>query len=68
MLFGNRFFQVSSDFSATVQSPVRHHQLMTDEQRRVTAFLALNAGVIALALAMFARFGIDLSSLFGSLN
>lgn len=32
---------------------------MTDEQKRVTAFLALNAGVIAFAIAMFAKFGIN---------
>tara|TARA_B100000524_G_C23545565_1_gene332876 strand:+ start:206 stop:334 length:129 start_codon:yes stop_codon:yes gene_type:complete len=41
---------------------------MTDEQKLITAFLALNAGVIALAILGYAKAGMNITAVISHLS
>jgi len=56
------FFIISPFLRSRYVPPVRHHKYMKDEIKLSIAFLALNAGVIALVVSGYVKGGMNFGS------
>ena len=59
---GNHSFMISIDLEPQFDKTATDNQVMKDEIKLIAAFLALNAGVIALAVAGYAKGGMNISA------
>ena len=59
---------ISIDLEPQFDRAAIDNQLMNEEIKLIAAFLALNAGVIALAVAGYAKGGMDISAVIQHLN
>ena len=58
---GINSFMISIDLEPQFDKTATDNQVMKDETKLIAAFLALNAGVIALAVAGYAKGGMNIS-------
>ena len=65
---GINSFMISIDLEPQFDRAAIDNQLMNEEIKLIAAFLALNAGVIALAVAGYAKGGMDISAVIQHLN
>ena len=59
---------ISIDLEPQFDRAATDNQLMNEEIKLIAAFLALNAGVIALAVAGYAKGGMDISAVIQHLS